>query len=159
MVVIYNNNLTIEQKIGSNQINVLGFKKRDVSDLQRYAIQEGFEYIEYNPGYQWQNFLLKNYKKENSICKTKKKSMIYDGSPYKIEYTCIIIDESYTFVYDFETNSWYTNEDYTEEEQDFFFKDFDDQINIPSKEQEIFDKEFKDIHEEIKNGVENFNEE
>ncbi len=156
MVVIYNNNLTIEQKIGSNQFNVLGFEKRDVSDLQKYAIQEGFEYIEHDPGYQFSNFLRKKYTTENSICNTYKESSIFDGSPYKIEYYCSGKKGSYVFVYDFASNTWYTNENYTEDEQDFYFKNYDNQIDTPSKEQEVFDKEFKDIHEEITKGVKNF---
>ncbi len=153
MVVIYNNNLTIEQKIGSNQINVLGFEKRDVSDLQRYAIQEGFEYVEHDAGYQFSNFLRKEYNEENSICTEYKESIVYDGSPNKIEYTCESRDTLYIYVYDFESNSWYTNENYTEDERDFYFKDYGNQIDTPSKEQEVFDKEFKYIHEKIKNGV------
>ncbi len=155
---MYNNNLSIEQKIGSNQINVIGFEKRDVSDLQRYAIQKGFEYIEYDPGYQWQNSLLKNYKKENSLCTEYKRASIYDGSPYKIKYSCIGLEISSDFVYDFKSNSWYTNENRKADEKDFKYEK-NHWIKLPSEEQEIFDKEFKDIHEEIKNGVENFNEE
>ncbi len=156
MVVIYNNNLTIEQKIGSNQINVLGFEKRDVSNLEKYAIQEGLEYVEHDAGFQFSNFLRKKYNEENSICTDYKKIMIYDGSPNKIQYTCVSRDTLYIYVYDFESNSWYTNENYTEDEQDFYFKNYGNQIDTPSKEQEVFDKEFKDIHEEITKGVKNF---
>ncbi len=50
-------------------------------------------------------------------------------------------------VYNFKNNSWYTNENY---EQDFYFEVYDNQIDTPIEEQEIFDQEFKDIHEEIK---------
>ncbi len=151
MVVIYNNNLTIEQKIGSNQINVLGFEKRDVSNLEKYAIQEGFEYIEHDPGFQFSNFLRKEYNEENSICTEYKESIVYDGSPNKIEYTCESRDTLYIYVYDFESNSWYTNENLTEEE-DFTFGHYT-WIKQPINFQHEFNSEFEDIHEEIRNGV------
>ncbi len=137
-IVIYNNNnLTIEQKIGRNQEYVFGYKKRDITHLQKYAIQEEFEYIENEPGYQFNNFLLNEYNKKRA----------------KIKYYCSGKNGAYIFVYDLKNNSWYTNENY---DQDFYFEVYDNQIDTPIKEQEIFDREFKDIHEEIKKGVKNF---
>ncbi len=151
-VIIIDKNLTIEQKIGRNQEYVIGFEKRDISDLQRSAIQEGFEYIEQDPGYQFKNNLFKDFDKTNSICSMYKESNIYDGSPYKISYLCLGDDVFYVYVYDYKTKTWYTHENYSEDEQDYYFEDYK-HIDIPSDSQEVFDSEFKEIHENILNGV------
>ncbi len=69
-----------------------------------------------------------------------------------MQYSCVSTGTLYTYVYDFKNNPWYRNKNYMKRKK-FYFKDYNDKIN---NEQEIFNQEFKEIHEEIKKKLKNY---